>query len=262
MALAAGGPAPLAWRALRPWGPTRQNIARKPLRENHLADSNFAWIDTARQALPQAIRLLGQLRPSIHVADLRAIDSDFLERHGTRAILWDVDGTLMGHHGHAVDPIFREAFDRLLARPGLKHALLSNCGEARFLELGRLFPELPVLRAYATPAGLVRRRLLRGEDRWSDPDPATLRSSIRRKIAKPSVALFDCALEELGMADRSKLLMVGDQYFTDIAGANLAGVPSVKVATHRRDSFPLPLRTFQRVEQLLYAMRYPGERGS
>ena len=222
----------------------------------------MAWVGTARQALPEAFKLWGRLQPTFRMADLRSIDAAFLDRHGIRAILWDVDGTLMGHHAHQVAVMFVEAFDRLLKVPGLQNALLSNCDETRFLELGRLFPDLAVLRGYTTPSGRVRRRLQHGEDRWSDAAAATLDPQHRRKIAKPSEALIDCALEELGLSDRSQLLMVGDQYFTDIAGANLAGIRSVKVATHRRDSFPPALRAFQRFEQLLYTLRYSGEKRS
>jgi predicted HAD superfamily phosphohydrolase YqeG len=47
-------------------------------------------------------------------------------------------------------------------------------------------------------------------------------------------------------------MMVGDQYFTDVAGANLAGVLSVKVNTYDRSSFTLPIRIFQRAELVLY----------
>jgi predicted HAD superfamily phosphohydrolase YqeG len=52
--------------------------------------------------------------------------------------------------------------------------------------------------------------------------------------------------------------MVGDQYFTDIAGANLAGINSVKVPTLSPRSFPLLLRSFQRAEWLM--VRLLGQR--
>jgi HAD superfamily phosphatase (TIGR01668 family) len=258
--LVAGRPSTFAASPVAGQGCTSQNIVTKSLREHRLADLNLAWVDTARQALPEAFKLLGRLRPTVHMADLRSIDADFLDRHGIRAILWDVDGTLMGHHAHQVDPLFRDAFDRLRERDGLQHALLSNCDETRFLELGRVFPDLAVLRAYTTPGGRVCRRLQHGEDRWSDVTARGLDPSVRRKIAKPSEALIRCAREELGLSEPDRLLMVGDQYFTDIAGANLAGIRSVKVSTHRRDTFPPALRIFQRLEQLVYAVRYPGAR--
>jgi predicted HAD superfamily phosphohydrolase YqeG len=45
--------------------------------------------------------------------------------------------------------------------------------------------------------------------------------------------------------------MVGDQYFTDIAGANLAGIRSIKVPTVGRAQFPFVVRWFQRLETAL-----------
>jgi predicted HAD superfamily phosphohydrolase YqeG len=45
---------------------------------------------------------------------------------------------------------------------------------------------------------------------------------------------------------------VGDQYLTDIAGANLAGIRSIKVPTIGRRSFPLPVRFLQWSEELLF----------
>jgi len=65
------------------------------------------------------------------------------------------------------------------------------------------------------------------------------------------------ALAELDIADRPEAaLMVGDQYFTDIASANLAGVRSAKVPTLHRASFPAPVRWSQRLEAVLYRLKH------
>jgi len=66
-------------------------------------------------------------------------------------------------------------------------------------------------------------------------------------------------MEDLGLTDPLTLMMVGDQYFTDVAGANLCGAVSVKVSTWRPDSFPLALRLFQWAEKVVYAVRYGAE---
>jgi predicted HAD superfamily phosphohydrolase YqeG len=57
-------------------------------------------------------------------------------------------------------------------------------------------------------------------------------------------------------ADRARVFMIGDQYFTDIASANLAGIRSVKVDTRSPASFPLPVRTLQRIERAVYHIFY------
>jgi len=201
------------------------------------------------------MRLTGCLRPTLHIPDIRRLDPAVLTDQGTRAVLWDVDGTLMEHHGDRVDPELLPAFERLLALNGVQHAILSNCGEDRFLELGKIFPDLPVLRAYSISGRVVRRSLFQGQDRWSDPAGQALHPHQLQRISKPSDTLFRCVMEELGIADSRTLMMIGDQYFTDVAGANLCGAASVKVSTWRRDSFPLALRFFQRAEQLVYTVR-------
>ena len=48
--------------------------------------------------------------------------------------------------------------------------------------------------------------------------------------------------------------MVGDQYFTDIAGANLAGVRSIKLSAIGPESLPRSIRMGQMVERLVYRL--------
>ena len=236
-----------------------QNIATKSVREHPSGGGDFAWLATARQTIPRLFRLSGCLRPTLHIPDIRRLEPAVLTERGIRAVLWDVDGTLMEHHGHQVDPELLPAFERLLAQDGVQHAILSNCGEDRFIELGRIFPHLPVLRAYSLTGRVVRRTLFQGQDRWSDPAAQAFHPHALQRISKPSDTLFHCVMEELGIADARTLMMIGDQYFTDVAGANLSGAISVKVSTWRRDSFPLALRLFQRAEQLVYTARNGGE---
>jgi predicted HAD superfamily phosphohydrolase YqeG len=45
--------------------------------------------------------------------------------------------------------------------------------------------------------------------------------------------------------------MVGDQYWTDVAGANMAGVRSIRVPPVEPGTFPTTLRVLQSVEQRL-----------
>jgi predicted HAD superfamily phosphohydrolase YqeG len=48
--------------------------------------------------------------------------------------------------------------------------------------------------------------------------------------------------------------LVGDQYLTDVATANLAGIRSIKVPTLGRASFPPSVRLLQRVDEWLYRL--------
>jgi predicted HAD superfamily phosphohydrolase YqeG len=218
------------------------------------------WWRTTRQAIPQLGRLIWKLRPTVELDSIREIDTDFIERHGVKAFLWDVDGTLMGHHYPSLDPGFFQVVGRLLDVPGLQHAILSNCGEERFVDLGRIFPEIPVFKAYHTAEGVALRRLLGGDESWWGAEGAVIGSSpvCGNPLKKPSAELISAVLATLGHPDRDGVFMVGDQYFTDIAGANLAGINSVKVPTLSPRSFPLLLRSFQRAEWLM--VRLLGQR--
>ncbi|MGH7658878.1 MAG: HAD hydrolase-like protein, partial [Gemmatimonadales bacterium] len=80
-------------------------------------------------------------------------------------------------------------------------------------------------------------------------------------VKKPSEVPIALALAELGNPDPRRVYMVGDQYFTDIAGANLGGVSSIRVPTWQPKSFPLVLRTFQSFETILYRFLYGRPRG-
>jgi predicted HAD superfamily phosphohydrolase YqeG len=79
--------------------------------------------------------------------------------------------------------------------------------------------------------------------------------------AHADAALIDAAIDELQAAPRSAVFMVGDQYFTDIAGANLAGIASVKVRTVHPESFPIAVRCLQQVERALFRVLTLAKRG-
>lgn len=50
-------------------------------------------------------------------------------------------------------------------------------------------------------------------------------------LGKPYAPMFDTALQRLGEPDRRRVVMIGDQLVTDVAGAALAGIDSVLVDT-------------------------------
>jgi HAD superfamily phosphatase (TIGR01668 family) len=214
------------------------------------------WLTTTRQALPEFLRLARRLRPTFHMRDIRGIDHDFVRKQKIDALIWDVDGTLMPHHDRAVAPSLQPTIDKILELREVRHAILSNCGEDRLRELGELFPHMPVIKVYESEAGTVCRTLIDGREEWSTETGPTAAPVERRPVKKPSAKLVDCAMRQLGRTERSGVVMVGDQYFTDIAGANLAGIRSIKVDTFDPDSFPFAVRSFQRVEALLYRLFY------
>ncbi|HSZ83262.1 MAG TPA: HAD hydrolase-like protein [Polyangia bacterium] len=222
----------------------------EPAREN--------WTSTAWQTLPRLWRVLAEMRPTLSVPDITALDDAFLRRHDVAALLWDVDGTLMAYHDGRVEPELAAAFANL--RGKVPQAILSNCGDARLEELGTIFGELPVFKGYRRQdASLVFRCLRGGAERWSvgrgDARAIVARPAGRLKaLRKPSAELVDAVIDELDVAPGRRVFMVGDQHVTDIAGANLAGIGSVKVRTVRPETFPLEIRCLQRVERGLFRL--------
>ena len=208
---------------------------------------------TLRQSIPRIRQLLSQLEPTYQLETVAEINAAFLERNEIRAVLWDVDGTIMSYHGKDVDPGFPHV--RAMFRDGpARHAILSNCDEARFDELGRMFPEVPLLRGYSAPRESVFRYRLREIDTHTQEDIERLLATGGRQIRKPSGELIEYGMKVLEETDPQAVLMVGDQYLTDIASANLAGTRSARVKTFRRDTFPRSIRTSQRLETLIYRL--------
>jgi predicted HAD superfamily phosphohydrolase YqeG len=205
------------------------------------------WLATAWQVLPRAFEVVARLEPTFDLPGAAAVTTAFAREHRVLAVLWDVDGTLMPYH-HTSVPRESQAILDDLERGGVRQAILSNCGEARFRELGEVFPQLPVLKAYRMATGEAVLRVLVGSvDRWLTSRPGGPAKPYR----KPSATLVRLALDHLGISEPARALMIGDQCLTDVAGANLAGIRSAKVPTLARSTFPPAIRTLQRLEGVL-----------
>ncbi len=209
------------------------------------------WLATVVQAAPRVAVLRRHMRPAIRIRSIASLDAAVLHSFGVRAMIWDVDGTLMARHGTEVAPHLAQAFSRLAGDPTLRHVILSNCGEQRFVELASIFPTIPIIRADLTDRGLVVRRRLGPDD--SGPSLESMRyERPARALRKPSVELLRIALETLECVAPEHAIMVGDQYLTDIAPANMLGVITLKVNTVEPRSFPVTVRALQMAERLLF----------
>ena len=214
------------------------------------------WIHTARRVLPAFFTLSRHTAPTWRRESIADIDADELAANGITAMIWDVDGTLMSHHAHEVDPELRDRFTGLLEDPRFRHAIVSNCQLPRFRELGEMFPETPVILGFTTPTGPAFRVLEGGREFQTGPGRRGLPPTGSFETAphvspvrKPSAELVAEALRRLGIdGETGRAVMVGDQYFTDIVSANLAGVRSIKVRTLDPASFPLAVRLSQKFE--------------
>lgn len=224
--------------------------------------ANTGWIDTARRVIPSFFKLSRRTAPTWRLGSIDEIDGDTLADQGIEALFWDVDGTLMSHHAGAVDPALAPRFEALGSDPRFRHAIVSNCQLPRFGELGRMFPDIPVILGFNTPDGSAFRIMQHGQERRIGPgaehlpelgtaDPSPEVTPMR----KPAAELVEVALDTVGLAGRpDRAAMIGDQYFTDIVSANLAGARSIKVPTLDPPSFPTAVRLSQKFETAWVAL--------
>ena len=132
------------------------------------------------------------LRPHLMVDSLHQVNAGLLRELGVRGVLVDLDDTLLPAGASALDPA-SEAWLAGLRPAGFPVAILSNGERER-------------VGALATRLGCQALAL----------------------SGKPFAPAFRRALRLLGTRP-SETAMIGDQLFTDVLGANLAGMVSILV---------------------------------
>ena len=160
------------------------------------------------------------LRPDWYVSSLFALTAEELRANGIEGLLLDIDNTLVPNHVPDAD----EQVIRFISRmeeSGIRMAILSNASAHR--------KEL-----FNRPLGLA----------------------VVNHALKPLRKGYDMGLELLGLPARSAA-MVGDQLFTDIWGANAAGVRSILVVPMHRDE-PWYVRLKRLLERLMMGGMKPG----
>lgn len=210
-------------------------------------------LSTFRQSIGRLPLLLRHMEPTWCMESLAELDAGFVQRHGITGLIWDVDGTLTAYHETTLLASAAKPFESLLAVEGLRHAILSNAPERRFQELSRIFPTIPILRGYLLNGEVHGRRLLGGSDSWAPGELEARMAAGAVVLRKPDPRLVELAVAELG-GDPAGVAMVGDQHLTDVAGASLAGVRSIKLRNPARESFPLSIRFTQRFEAAAYRL--------
>lgn len=134
-----------------------------------------------------------------------AIDYGAWFRKGKRALLFDIDNTLVRHGFPADEKAIRLFHD--LHETGFGTCLISNNGEAR-------------VKPFAEAVG----------------------AEYLYKAGKPSVRGYLAACEKLGAAPE-ETLFIGDQLFTDVWGAKRAGIYSILVdPIHPREEIQIVLK--------------------
>jgi len=163
----------------------------------------------------------GLVEPTRFLRSVTGIDADWLRSQGIRALLLDIDNTLVSREAEsATDEVKGWLSD--LVKAGFKPCLVTNNWHRVVLQ-------------HASELGLP----------------------IVRKAMKPLPFAFIKALQILGVS-RKQAVVVGDQMITDILGAHLAGMKSVLVLPLTETDL-LHTRLFRKLEPLLLGDRKPEQ---
>jgi HAD superfamily phosphatase (TIGR01668 family) len=163
---------------------------------------------------------LERFYPNHEVDSAYSIDYSALYQTGKRAVIFDVDNTLVPH-GAPADDRAKELFERLHAL-GYHTLLLSNNKEPR-------------VKSFSDAVG----------------------STYIFKAGKPGRAGYEKAMDKMGTTPESTIF-VGDQLFTDVWGAKKAGIDSYLVKPiHPKEEIQIVLkRRLERIVLFFYHRRH------
>jgi hypothetical protein len=151
--------------------------------------------------------MLHKFYPDEYLDSAYDVDYEGLYEKGYRAVLFDIDNTLVPHDAPA-DERAVELFARL-RKIGYKTMLLSNNKEPRV----KMFND-------------------------------SVGSNYIYKSGKPKPVNYREAMRRMG-TDEKNTIFVGDQIFTDILGANLAGMHSILVKPiHPKEEIQIILKRY------------------
>ncbi|MCI9080931.1 MAG: YqeG family HAD IIIA-type phosphatase [Lachnospiraceae bacterium] len=151
--------------------------------------------------------MLKNFYPDEYLDSAYQIEFDRLYQEGYRGIIFDVDNTLVPH-GAPADDRAKELFARL-KELGYQCCLLSNNKEPRV----KMFNDVVQVQ-YIFKAG------------------------------KPKIIGYERAMERMG-TNRENTLFVGDQIFTDVYGANRAGIRTILTKPiHPKEEIQIVLKRY------------------
>jgi len=142
--------------------------------------------------------MIKKLLPDYTVANVMCLDKAFYESHGIKAVIFDIDNTLVRHTQLTPTDEVCEYFE-FLKKLGIKYAIVSNNTVER-------------VEAFCKNLGVV----------------------YYGKALKPRKKFLKKTIEALGVAAQETCL-VGDQIFTDMYGANRMNFLSVMVTAVGED---------------------------
>ena len=163
--------------------------------------------------------ILERFYPDEYLDSTYQIDFDDWYKKGYRAVLFDIDNTLVPHGAPADARAIR--FFAGLRRIGMKYCLISNN------QLPRVKPFADAVQAYYI-----------------------------ENAHKPSRKGYRAAMEKMGTTT-ADTLFVGDQLFTDVYGARRTGIHSIPVKPiHPKEEIQIVLKRYlERIVLYFYKLR-------
>ena len=163
--------------------------------------------------------MLKKFYPEEYMDSTYHIDFDRLYKEGYRGIIFDIDNTLVPH-GAPADERACALFEHL-KELGFSCMLLSNNKEPRV----KMFND-------------------------------AVHVSYIYKAGKPKTANYKKAMQKMG-TDTSNTIFVGDQVFTDVYGANLAGIRTILVKPiHPKEEIQIVLKRYLEKIVLFFYAKY------
>lgn len=165
------------------------------------------------------------LFPNEQIKSTYDIDFEKLYKKGYRGLIFDIDNTLVPH-GFPADERAMDLFRRLHAI-GFRWVLLSNNGKVRVKSFWEKVGGDYIFRA-----------------------------------GKPKPANYHKAMERMG-TDGDTTIFVGDQIFTDVMGANRAGIRTILVEPiHHKEIIWIAIKRYFEKIVLFFYRRYQKKEGN
>ena len=154
--------------------------------------------------------------PKVKLNNVLEITEEFLHKNNLKAIITDVDNTLMDYDGNILEGI-NEWIDRL-QKVGIKICILTNTRKPQKAEkISKMLNNIPYVYF----------------------------------AKKPLKGGFKRAKKKLNMDNNENIAVVGDQIMTDILGANRNHMFSILVSPLGKNEI-LPTRINRRIEKILF----------
>ncbi len=214
----------------------------------------------------EILKVFKRFYPDEYYENAYIIDYKGLYVKGYRGIIFDVDNTLV-EHGAPVNDKAKDLFAKL-HEMGYETCIISNNSEQRVEPLARHVDNTLVehgapvndkakdLFAKLHEMGYETCIISNNSEQRVEPLARQVNSKYVSKAAKPSPKNYLKAMDIMG-TDKADTYFVGDQIFTDVWGANRAGIKSILVKPiDKHEEIQIVLKRYLESIVLFFYKRY------